>query len=212
MAREQFTFYRSYWEAVKRLRKPADRLSALEAIAAYALDGEERDLTDAADAIFVLIRPVLDSAAKKSKGGKASPSNEEDADKISASIEEDTDNKKENKKKNKKEGEKENECYIAPARFVRPSLEEVTEYCLERGGVVDPQRWYAYYESNGWKVGKNPMKDWKAAVRTWERNRQPNNSSSKPQEKRELSEDELLEFRKRRAAEIAAWNEKNKGR
>ena len=168
MTREQFTFYRSYWEAVKRLRKPADRLSALEAIAAYALDGEERDLTDAADAIFVLIRPVLDSAAKKSKGGKASPSTEEDIDKISASDDEDIDNKKKNKKK--KEGEKENECYIAPARFVRPSLDDVAAYCLERGGIVDPQRWYAYYESNGWKVGKNAMKDWRAAVRTWERN------------------------------------------
>lgn len=168
MERGQFTFYRSYWEAVKRLRKPMDRLSALEAIASYALDGEERDLTDAADAIFVLIRPVLDSAAKKSKGGKASPSNEEDTDKISASKREDTGNKK--KKEKEKEGEKENECYIARASFVRPSLEDVAAYCLERGGLVDPDRWYAHYESNGWKVGKNHMKDWKAAVRTWERN------------------------------------------
>jgi len=58
----------------------------------------------------------------------------------------------------------------SPARFVRPTLDDVTDYCMERGGLVDPQRWYAYYESNGWRVGKNPMKDWKAAVRTWERN------------------------------------------
>lgn len=50
-----------------------------------------------------------------------------------------------------------------------PTLEEVKEYCSERGNKVDPERWFDYYTSNGWKVGKNPMKDWKAAVRTWER-------------------------------------------
>lgn len=50
-----------------------------------------------------------------------------------------------------------------------PTIEEVKGYCAERGNKVDPQRWFDYYTSNGWKVGKNPMKDWKAAVRTWER-------------------------------------------
>lgn len=51
----------------------------------------------------------------------------------------------------------------------RPTLEEVKAYCKERKNKVDPERWFDYYTSNGWKVGKNPMKDWKAAVRTWER-------------------------------------------
>lgn len=55
------------------------------------------------------------------------------------------------------------------SRFIKPSVEEIREYCTERNNQVDPQRFYDYYESNGWKVGKNPMKDWKAAVRTWER-------------------------------------------
>lgn len=54
--------------------------------------------------------------------------------------------------------------------YKRPTIEEVAAYCQERGNSVDPERWFAYYESNGWKVGKNTMKDWKAAVRTWERN------------------------------------------
>ena len=55
-------------------------------------------------------------------------------------------------------------------RFSPPSLEDVAAYCTERGSKVDPQRWYDFYLSNGWKVGKNPMRDWKAAVRSWERN------------------------------------------
>ena len=63
--------------------------------------------------------------------------------------------------------DKEKEKY--KRRFTKPTLEEVQAYCLERGKGVDPQRWFDYYSSNGWKVGKNPMKDWKAAVRTWER-------------------------------------------
>jgi hypothetical protein len=52
--------------------------------------------------------------------------------------------------------------------FQRPTLDEVREYCAERGGSVNPEKWLAHYEANGWKVGRNPMKDWKAAVRTWE--------------------------------------------
>ncbi len=53
--------------------------------------------------------------------------------------------------------------------FKKPSLEDVSSYCSDRANSVDPQRFIDYYESNGWKVGRNPMKCWKAAVRTWER-------------------------------------------
>jgi endogenous inhibitor of DNA gyrase (YacG/DUF329 family) len=52
----------------------------------------------------------------------------------------------------------------------KPSIEEVKTYCKERNNGVDPQAWMDHYESNGWKVGKNPMKDWRASIRTWERN------------------------------------------
>lgn len=52
--------------------------------------------------------------------------------------------------------------------FVRPALDEVAQYCRERASSVNPERFLAYYESNGWCVGRNPMKDWKAAIRTWE--------------------------------------------
>ena len=55
-------------------------------------------------------------------------------------------------------------------RFVKPTVSEIEKYCKSRGNSVNAQRFFDYYESNGWKVGKNPMKDWKAAVRTWERN------------------------------------------
>jgi hypothetical protein len=51
---------------------------------------------------------------------------------------------------------------------IPPSLEEVVAYCTERNNEVDPQRWYNFYSAKGWMIGKNKMKDWKAAVRTWE--------------------------------------------
>lgn len=54
------------------------------------------------------------------------------------------------------------------ARFIPPSFEEVQRYCVERRNAVDPQRFVDYYTANGWKVGRNEMKDWRAAVRTWE--------------------------------------------
>ena len=58
-------------------------------------------------------------------------------------------------------------------RFVPPTLEEIKAYCSERNNSVDPGKFLDYYSSNGWKVGKNPMKDWKAAVRNWERDDKP---------------------------------------
>ena len=55
------------------------------------------------------------------------------------------------------------------SRFTPPSVEEVRAYCFERGNNVDPERFVDFYESKGWTVGKNRMRDWKAAVRNWER-------------------------------------------
>ena len=60
-------------------------------------------------------------------------------------------------------------------RFTKPTLADVQAYCAERGNSVDAQKFVDYYESNGWRVGKSPMKDWRAAVRTWERNNQQGN-------------------------------------
>ena len=60
------------------------------------------------------------------------------------------------------------------ARFVPPSLEEVKAYCAERGNVVDAQHFLDYYTANGWVQGREkPIRDWKAAVRTWEKREQP---------------------------------------
>jgi hypothetical protein len=63
-------------------------------------------------------------------------------------------------------------------RFAPPTLQEVQTLCNERKNSVDAEKFHSYYEANGWRVGRNPMKDWRAAVRTWERN-DANNANGK---------------------------------
>ena len=58
-----------------------------------------------------------------------------------------------------------------PVFFSPPTIDEIQEYCRSRNNNVDPEQFYDFYESKGWMIGKNRMKDWKAAVRTWERDR-----------------------------------------
>lgn len=76
--------------------------------------------------------------------------------------------------------------------FKKPTIDEVRAYCRERMNMVDADKWYDYYTSNGWKVGKNPMKNWKAAVRTWEKSGYNN---AKPQMPR-MSLKEMQELQK----------------
>lgn len=64
------------------------------------------------------------------------------------------------------------------SRFTPPSVDEVRAYCEERRNGIDAQAFFDFYESKGWFVGKNKMKDWKAAVRTWERNRTGNKTDN----------------------------------
>lgn len=64
-------------------------------------------------------------------------------------------------------------------RTIPPLIEDVRAYCNERNNGIDPEQWYDYYASKGWMIGKNKMKDWKAAIRTWERNESNNASCRK---------------------------------
>ena len=61
--------------------------------------------------------------------------------------------------------------------FVPPTLEEVTAYCIERNNGINPQHFIDYNMACGWKVGTKPMKDWRAAIRTWEQKRKGNQTT-----------------------------------
>lgn len=61
-------------------------------------------------------------------------------------------------------------CKTHTANFSPPDIQDVKAYCMERKNNVDPEGFIDFYEAKGWMVGKNKMKDWRAAVRNWERN------------------------------------------
>lgn len=178
MERSQFTFYRSYYEALKKLPKK-DREAAVMAICEYALNGQESTLSGIASVVFSLVKPTLNSGRKKAESGKRGGS------KNAASVKQ-SESKPEAKSKQEHhaseiereieiEIEKEYEC-ISPdppnrgqKKFVPPSVEEVSAYCQERNSAVEPQEFIDFYASKGWMVGKTPMKDWKAACRNAEK-------------------------------------------
>ena len=66
-------------------------------------------------------------------------------------------------------------------RFTPPTVSEVSDYCKERGSNIDPEQFVDFYAAKGWKVGNQPMKDWRAAVRTWEKREE--RSPQKPRRK-----------------------------
>lgn len=193
MGRKQFTWYRSYYDALKEL--PAEEFRDIVlAVCAYALDGEEPELSGVARSIFTLIRPTLEvgrsRAENRSRTEQTSPSAEQTGNRPeqtknkpeqTQNKRKQTENKPEQTRKEKekeREKESENDSYCSPPppsgpkRFVPPTLAEVQSYVAERQSPVDPQGFIDFYVSKGWMVGKTPMKDWKAACRnaeTWER-------------------------------------------
>lgn len=76
--------------------------------------------------------------------------------------------------------------------FTTPTLEEVKAYCLERKNKVDAERWFDFYTAKGWVIGKSKMKDWKAAVRTWEREDAQKGKDDDGYMKHEYTEEQLL--------------------
>ena len=195
MERKQFTWYRSYYDALKEL--PAEEFRAIVlAVCAYALDGEEPELSGVARAIFTLIRPTLEVGRSKAENRsrteqtsisaeqtgnrpeqtKNKPEQTENKRKQTGNKPEQTRKEKEKEKEREKESENDSYCSppppTGPKRFVPPTLAEVQSYVAQRQSPVDPQGFIDFYASKGWMVGKTPMKDWKAACRnaeTWER-------------------------------------------
>ena len=104
---------------------------------------------------------------------------------------------------------KEKDANASKKKFAPPTLEEVEAYCKERGNTVDAAQFIDFYASKGWLVGKVTMKDWKAAVRTWERNRTTTSFSQSKQSpqraknrfndfpQRQYSDADLLELERR---------------
>lgn len=84
------------------------------------------------------------------------------------------------KEKNKKNNEKEENTLLLYEKFKKPSIEEIKDYISIKNYDVDAEWFYNYYEANGWKVGRNKMKSWKACLNTWNQKAKKDKEKNRP--------------------------------
>ena len=171
---------RNIWGAAIMTLSDAEAGRLMKALWEYTMTGERQNLSGAEKGIFAMILMTLGQdeqadaqisekrAAAGSIGGKQTQAN---ASKIKQTEANQANASNKNKNKEEEKEIKENHLTVVKEklRFSPPTLEEVKAYCQERGNRVDAERFVDFYASKGWRVGNQPMKDWKAAVRTWER-------------------------------------------
>lgn len=179
--RDTFIFYRSFKESMSDL-SDKDKLIMYEAISDYSLDLKEPKLTGFPKALFSLIRPILDANIQRWKNGrkggapignlnaKKRPRNNQKTTEKQPNKDKDVNKDKEYNIKNVNiEDKSSNNGADKSTRFVPPTLSEVQDYIQKNNYSVDALTFIDFYTSKGWMVGSNKMKDWKAAVRTWQR-------------------------------------------
>lgn len=169
------TMYESFYLAGQNMTIE-DRVKFYESIMEYGFYGKEPELDGIIGTVFTAIKPVIDrsQAAREygRRGGR--PKKDAEAEKTEKStllstLKTEKNRKEENRIETKGiETEIEKKKKESIGRFAPPSFDQVSEYCAERSNGIDPQAFIDFYESKGWMIGKNKMKDWKAAIRTWE--------------------------------------------
>lgn len=171
MAREYFCAYHSYLKSVEPLND-AERGRLFTACLEYSMTGNAPDLRGNERFVFPMIREQIDRDSKKYEvfTNKQRENARMRWDAVACGgISGIAKNAKEKEKK--KENIKERTTNVVPKKNIPPSVDEVAAYCAERGNGIDAESFVDYYAARGWIYnGKQPMKDWRAAVRTWERN------------------------------------------
>lgn len=181
--RDSIVFYRSFYEAIKEI--PLEEQGVVyNAIYGYALDGIEPELNGIAKAIFLLVKPQIDANNNRYENGKkgGKPKANQNETKTEPKPNQDVTETEPNVNENVNVNVNDLKENIKRKVFTKPTAEEVKAYCDERKNNVNPDKFIDFYESKGWLIGKNPMKDWKACVRTWEKggNGPPKSFPSKP--------------------------------
>lgn len=167
----KFTWFPKFTDTVAKVPE-GQRCALLWALVLYGTYGEEADLGWPLDAIFESLRDDIDCSKRAiesgKRGGRGNAKAPLQRDKTpfadgenggSGKAEANTRQDSTRQDKTKRE------------RFAPPSVEEVREYIAEKGYRFDAESFVAFYESKGWKVGREPMKSWKAACTTWEKRR-----------------------------------------
>ena len=200
---DKFTFFASYYEAIAELDDKT-RLKVYDMICRYALYGEIIDSENPIEkSLFTIIKPFIDSSEKRRSGGrkgglskKQSNIQENNQGSLQDSLQNDdkvvSENDVSNKNKNKNMNMNKNMNKNKRGGFAPPTLSEVQAYCKERNNTVNAENFVDFYQSKDWYVGKNKMKDWKAAVRTWENKSRQENKQQESESDADLDKYRML--------------------
>lgn len=177
MAREYFCAYHSYIKQCKGL-SDSELGRLFRALLEYSASGKVPELNGRESVAFDFMSANIDRDAESYKDtcnrNRENVSKRYERIRPNTTVYETYQEKEEEKEKEellKKDISNEiSQKSTRQKKFVPPTVEEVAAYCLERKNKVDAAYFVDHYTSNGWKVGKQNMKDWKAAVRTWEKN------------------------------------------
>ena len=202
--KDSFVFYKSFYDAIHKLKDKELKSDIFEAICELALNENSIELTDGVGQIIMdLIRPqILANNKRYLDGKKGGRPKKIDTEKTTGYLETKTTGY-ENKKPNVNVNENVNvnvikEENIKRRNFTKPTIEEIQQYCNERNNGINANAFYDFYESKDWLVGKNKMKDWKACVRTWEQRSSKDKITpswfKKEIKDEKLSEEEMLEM------------------
>ena len=168
--------YRSFRDAARDL-PDAERLAFWDAVIDYGLDGVEPQASGIAKTLFTAVKPNIDNYRDsvfigKTGGRPTTKTGGKTGVKRGVLTGDKTGVKTELNRIELNRIEEEKESIKKKTRFAPPSLEDVQAYKAERGDKgknVDPETFINFYSAKGWKVGSSPMKDWRAAFRTWEK-------------------------------------------
>ena len=217
--RESTVFYRSFYEAIKELDAETQS-KVYSAIFEYALNFNEVEVKGLAKTVFTLIKPQLDANLKRYENGtkakvKQSISKQEAKPKQTKSKVEANVNVNVNDNVNVNENVNHNQNdNVSRSRFRAPTYDEVLNNMKEKNTlagnrwdsakvITEAKAFFNYYESNGWMVGKNKMKNWEAAVRNWMNNNSKFENSKPNNNEREKRNNELEQFREQYRSELA---------
>jgi len=172
--RDSFVFYRSFYEAMEGL-SDAEKGKCFDALANYAINGVYPEgMEPVVRLFFTLAKPQIDKNNQRFENGKNGGRKTNQTETETKPNKNQTETKPEANVNVNVNVEKEKDTLKCVQKekvknFVKPTHDEISQYCLESGNNIDVGRFYDFYECKGWKVGKNPMKDWRAAVRNWYR-------------------------------------------
>lgn len=180
--KDSFVLYTKYLDNIQALSME-QRGMLFTSLMLYASGQEPEEMDPVTAMAFSFIKSQMDkdiekyneTCAKRSEAGKLGgrPKKQEEAKKANGFYENQKKQGKAKKADNEYEYDNDNDLLKENTKrkvFSTPTVDDVRAYCLERNNKVDPQSFVDFYESKGWMIGKNKMKDWKAAVRTWEKN------------------------------------------